>query len=264
MGARRIHTNALPDWPPGPGREYYLPEYYYYYDTPGFPLSLATRVTASSVAQWADRYEAFTVGSRMYHQQGLLPSYSEEREELINKAVDELESHVELYVCAINLYKGDQPLLQQGDGIPGNLTLIPYEFEQLQHDWQSHGLPGDLYYPGKDQVTVVEPIEMHDTVVFAEQRYTPVGWAHRDQAMIEATPIPTEAARIERFVEACMRFVRNVELRKAELREPGRTSTHDEIVRLGQLQSLAVKAARRTQGQDQLGERDQDPAGDRL
>src|SRR5439155_24409184 len=134
MSNERSYTNEPPgwppaDWPPAPGREYYLPEDYYFYGPGRVSVGEAARVTAQCVAQWTDRYEAFTVGSRTYRKKGPLPEDTKAREALIDKVFTDLGSlpELEFYHCAVNLYLGDVQVLAQGDGIPGILELKPDE-----------------------------------------------------------------------------------------------------------------------------------------
>ena len=113
--------------------------------------------------------------------------------------IDELFASFErwtpLYLAAINLYQGDQPILEQSAGIPGVLALTEGEFIELQRAWEQHGLPRDLYYVVTDQHTAIEPVERYGGVVRVARRYTPRQWAAHSPNVVEPLHVPNEEER---------------------------------------------------------------------
>lgn len=219
------YTPAPPAWPPGLGREHYLPEQFHFVDQVDVPLNLAARVTARTAARWADRYEAYLLNSSSdQRRQGPLPTDLGAREEQIDQLFDWIEGLIVEYQASVNLYRGEQRLLDQSEGIPGVLALTPDEFVQLQEAWERHGLPRDLYYPAREQQTIIEPTRMHGGVVQVERRYSPLRWAHRDKAAMVPLQVPSEEERAQIFDEARSRFLDALRLRGAELSQPGRAA----------------------------------------
>src|SRR4051812_47620475 len=117
-------TAALwwPIQPASSGRNYYLPEEFYFSD-PDFPIALAAQVTARHVAHWSNRYRAAkrTTATGESVREEALPKKIDARDQLIQELFEWLPSL--LSVAALSLYKDDQVLLDQDDGIPGVLVL---------------------------------------------------------------------------------------------------------------------------------------------
>lgn len=249
MGTMRFLIPGPPGWSPGPGREHYLPEGSYFDEwalSAPEQLEHAARVTARTVARWADRYWVFPLTHAAFPSEdreraGSLPADPGAHGAFMDKLFAWLERHgTPVSEAAVNLSLGDQSILEQHDGMPGVLALTPDEFAQLGRIWVRHGLPSDLFYPARKQRTVVEPVEVHGSVVRARHRYTPREWEQRDEAALAALAqrIPDEGARRQAFIEACRRFVDALSLRMDELAEPGRQYLEGERGEFRRLASL--------------------------
>lgn len=250
---RVLRTTPPPTWRTGEGREHYLPEEFYFNDTPGFPLHTVARVTARLAARWADRYSAYLLARPAEHREGSLPEQDEARRDTVNELIDWLEERTDtLQKAALNLYQGSLPVLLQVDGIPGVLTLKPKEFAKLQAAWVREGLPRDLYYAAREQRTAIDPVKTHGGVVQVSQRYSPLRWARRQGASIEAPTIPSEEQRIAEFSEACWRFMEAVRLRLLQLSEAGRDLDRTEFDRLAALHEEVAQASLRARGGERL------------
>lgn len=262
MKHRRFTGSRMrPLWPPGPGREHYLPDGGYFspsaahpaehrYGSADFRLE-AARVTTRTMARWASRYamrlfankptippeewqtqvrQARKGGTLPYEQirrtqEGDLPTGREEREALIDAFFGEFQEFERLGIhpspAGVSLFLGKEILLEQGDGMPGPLAASPKEFAQLQDAWEQAGLPRDLYYAARDERIVMDGEERYGGVVRTRYIYSPRQWEARLQAGITPLPIPSEEERLEAFIAACDRFAQAVALRIAELSEPG-------------------------------------------
>jgi len=159
-------TTVPPPYPPSGGREYYLPEVYYFFDSKQVPLDAAIRVTAICVAQWSDRFSipaassqaSATESKRDYPgREGELPMPIHERQQAVQALIDWLTQTRGPLGLDLDLFAGDQAILFQ-DGVLFQLALSPQQFAQLQDCWQTHGLPRDLFYPASQQREVNEPV----------------------------------------------------------------------------------------------------------
>src|SRR5260370_3915314 len=223
-------SSRQPGWAPGPGREHYLPEDAHFVDQARVPFNLAARVTARCVAQWADRYQAYPLSgtgaapspASARWREGALPTDPGGREALIDDLFDWLERQRVLLQAAVNLYHDEQPVLEQHEGIPGVLALTRDEFVQLQDTWEHHGLPRDLYYPLRDQRTVIEPVGRHGGIVRSYEHYSPLGWAQRDPTARAALHVPSEETRADAFFAARKQFMEALLRRGTELPQPAK------------------------------------------
>jgi hypothetical protein len=235
-GKRRLFTASAPPGPPCPGRNYYLPDDYFFgAESTDVSLSHVARVTAHCVAQWADRFEAFPLGTPE-QREGFVPNDPTAREALIDGLFDWLHEVTDrISLAAVSLFMGDCTLLDQHDGIPGILTLEPNEFAELQDSWERQRLPRDLYYLANDQREVVETVTKYGGVFRVVQRYSPRQWARRNHPALEEHQIPSDRQRAETFAAACQQFANAVMLRIYELTEPGGKPDKEEIKKLGTL-----------------------------
>lgn len=242
-------TEGAPTWSPGPDRDWYLPEESYFVDTPGFPLEVAARVTAQSVARWADRYQAYSLVRPSERREGVVPDDPMAREALVETVFDWLETQPESErIPVFNLYAGSAPLLDQSDGVPGIMAISQGQFAELQQAWERHGLPRDLYYQASEQRIVVEPAELLGGVVRLPQRYSPLRWARRSQGEVDIPSAPGEEERKKRFVEACGQFQQALLLRLYELGEPEPYGDADERDKLHRLMKELTQAMHRAMG----------------
>ena len=216
-------TAGPPEQSVAPDHDYYLPEQSHFVDRADVALNHAARVTATFLARWADRFEAYVLRSPPRpRQQGALPRDAEQRDEMIEGVLDWIERHSVEYLAVINLYRKDELILEQSDGIPGFLVHSRAEFLELQDAWERAGLPCTLYYRASQQRVVVEPVAMHGGTVRVSKRYSPLRWDARQMSSIgEAPPIPTEPERAVSFDRARKRFMSALRHRSAELSEPG-------------------------------------------
>lgn len=248
MGSDRLDRGmaSLTDRQHEPVLVTYLPESYYFEDTAGLPAEMGARVTADCVARWADRYWARPlINGPARPRIGKMPPTPAARHSLLDRVFDWLRRTTggRMEFAALILSAGGVPILDAHDGLPGKVRLSPTEFADLQRCWERHGLPQDLYYPAEEERTVVEPVEKYGGTVRMYRSYSPLQWAHRDHAAIEAQPIPTEEQRRERFAEECDRFSQALMLRAFEALEPGPSRNLEEGGRMiklsGVVQSLA-------------------------
>lgn len=250
LSAERIakvdaYVNPPPDWFPGEGVEFFLPDVQIAVDIAPDDVMRAAHTVALVVARWGDRFEAYELGRRGEARSGPLLGSLTERERLINQAWKWLGTLRGLpWLLALNIWRGEAPLLEQHDGIPGVLVLSRAEFAFVQAALRECSLPADLYYPAIDQRVGTEYQEKDGGVVLVERRYTPSQWARRNQRSEHLTP-PTEEERRSRFVEETELYVQHVNRRVLELREPGRTPSPETLARMAALRSLLLDVLRR-------------------
>jgi hypothetical protein len=170
-----------------------------------------------------------------------LPKNRQAREDLIDDIYHWLDQQKVSYEAVLNLYRGEEFVLDQHATTPGDIVLTSEQFGVLQDVWEQSGMPRDLYYPARAEISVVEPAEMYGGVVRVQRKYSPLRWAHRDQAKIDALRVPSEEERIEAFTEACLQFHKSLVLRVYELQEPWReTERETDQEELKSLRKLAV------------------------
>lgn len=243
-------TDGAPPSPPSPGREWYLPEDFYFLDSPGFPTALAARVTARYIARWTDRYEVYPL-SGVPMRKGRLPRSRAAREKLIDELFDWLESLPDgLGATVCNLYQQDVILLNQHDGIPGFVGASPAEFEQLQDAWQANKLPADLYYPAQAERVVVEAVQQLGGVFRFPQRYSPLRWARRNLSEGRQIPEYSDEDGQETFISACRTFQQALLVRMLQLRELSTKEAENELNRLGRLSYEVGQAMLRNKGDE--------------
>lgn len=242
MNRERL-TARPPTDQPAPGYAYFLPEEYYLLDAVSVPPNVAARITTRCVARWANRYHAYLHGSPAYDREGPLPTDRAASEAFVDEIFDWLERLPEpLYMAGFDLYQGNLVILDQRDRIPGILTLTPDQFTELQDCSEMHGLPRDLYYPAREQRTVIEPTEKFGGVVRAYQRYTPLQWVHRRSEQTARLSVPSEEERARAFAGACSQFMEALMLRMFELAEPGKHPSRDEMRTLTELHGNVGRA----------------------
>ncbi len=238
-----LDTNAPPSRLLTGGREYYLPEVFYFFDSKEVAVDVAMRVTAACVVQWCDRYLVPATSSQRSRaeskrdypgREGPLPPTVPERRQILQELFDWLVQTRGPLGLDVDLFDGEEAILYQ-EGVLFGLTLTSPQFAELQDWWEAHGLPRDLFYPSAQQREVVEPVAWLGSVVQMTQRYTPHRWATRVAAEVEAVPVPTEAERERAFLDACERFNEAILLRRMELQEPGKQASTVELHRLNLL-----------------------------
>ncbi len=245
------HPQPPPPFSPGTGREHYLPEKYYFFDTREVSVLLGIRVTAHCVVRWCDNYVAvlndyFVDGGELRPgeiREGPLPVGLEERHRFLNALFAWADRVQPTPNLRLDLLRGDQFVLYD-EGVVPTLVLSPAEFAELQDCWAGHGLPRDLYYPASAQRSISGPIRAHGGVVCAEALYTP-----RQAAVLETSPrklrVPSERKRDETFLEIHGEFLQALDRRLLELQEPGKEVDQAEIEELRSLhRSLIAYAAR--------------------
>lgn len=245
------HPQPPPPFPPGAGREHYLPEKYYFFDMREVPALVGMRVTAHCVVQWCDNYVAvlndyFVEGGERRHgevREGPLPVDVEERHRFLDALFAWADRVQPTPNLRLDLLRGDQYVLYD-EGVIPSLILAPAEFEELPGCWEGHGLPRDLYYPASAQRSILAPIRTHGGVVRAAALYTP-----RQAAVLEASPrklrVPSERKRDETFLEIHGEFLQALDRRLLELQEPGKEVDQAEIEEIRSLhRSLIAYAAR--------------------
>jgi hypothetical protein len=248
---------------PDPQREHYLPEPVHF----GLDIARSSEMkvafnhflrdavhrTVRHAVRWADHYRTFvpvseTDPSLVPQREGPLPADIYERETIVDELFDWFDRlGAPLDRTALSLYQGEHTILDQHDGMPGVFALKPEEFVELQQAWEECGLPCNLYYPARDQRTVIEPVEKHGGIVRAYRSYSPLQWERRMQAGNEPLQVPSEGERIRTFITACEHFAEAVRLRIAELSQRGQELDKERIHRLRNLHhevNLAVLRAR--------------------
>ena len=187
-------------------------------------FSRAVRRTVLCLARWASHYKAAPCFQQEQRREGALPGDVRLRIEALGSLLDWLEVLPDPFPAArLELYSGDRLLLQGGDGIRGApLLLTPAEFVALQDCWTDVGLPRDLYFAEGEERIVVEPVSAFGGVMWKSQRYTPRRAVRRDPAAGPPLRVPSEAERVGAFVDATRRYRTALQLRIAELMEPGR------------------------------------------
>ncbi len=133
---------------------------------------------------------------------------------------------------------GNRLLLDQQDGVPARLLLLPREFRTLQDCLAHAGLPKDLYYPVSELRSVFEPTERFGAVMMGMGGYSPLQWARREAIVPQ---IPSDEERLKAFWDALSRFAPAVLRRYHELRELGAVPDREE---LEQVRSLLREVAR--------------------
>lgn len=171
----------------------YLPELYYLQDQPDFPLSRAIEITAVTVSCWCVWYEARLIAPASksiapIQKSGLLPTELQARQEFVGELVAWViasSNPPELFTLLLD----DQALPKQDrvarfdhpdDTDCWVLNVSPEEFAELQHAWQAHGLPTDLFYPEAMQICVPYPGKSWRARLLrrlgAQRCYTPKQW----------------------------------------------------------------------------------------
>jgi len=232
-------TLAPPPLPPGEGRQYYLPELYYIYDTEQVPLPVVQSVTAQCVVQWADRCVAvlpdYYVDSVLAQpgtvREGTLPETLAARLTLLDELFTTAErthppGSLRLELKSANHY------VQLQDGLLPVLVLTPGQFAAFQACLGAHGLPQDLYYPASAQQEFVEPVATHGGIVRMLQRYTPKRAELRPLEKAARARVPSERQRDRAFLAASQRYLDALRLRIARLHEPGTPDRRAEIEEL--------------------------------
>lgn len=243
--------------PPGPRRQHYLPESYYF-AAPGFQLWHAARVTATAVAEFASHYTAQPRLGQATVRRGALPWPKAARRALIEGLFDWLEQECggKATLAGLQLFRGGDPdvgplHLDQHDGVPGILALTPQEFTRLRGAWAAAGLPGDLYYPAAQQRVGVEVVASHGGDVLRTRRYSPLSWAHRQTTGVaSARDVPSESERRARFADACQHFLDAVRLRMEELSEPGKSADQEQMAYLRRVAAMATTCWAEAKGVD--------------
>jgi hypothetical protein len=170
----------------------YLPELYYFFDQPDFPLEHALSVTAQAVSRWCEYYHAHLIvpvaGAASRQRAGRLPRSLEERGPFVDDVLDWIFTHSEIQYL-FTLYLDVEPLPVKGrtakfdhhdDTCCWVLMLTAEEFEELQAAWKANGLPQDLFYPDGAGRTV--PYRGDGRLASIAQRfganryYTPKQW----------------------------------------------------------------------------------------
>lgn len=228
-------THSLPEELLGDKRDSYLPEPAHWFDQGVVPFNVAEHVTLTTVAHWADRYEVSSPGFSVTHQAGGLPPNPLARTAFLEEMITSLAVLPE---ARISLFQGDQPLLEQSNGVPGVLKATVAEFAALQEAWKQRGLPFDLYYPAEEQHTPVEPVTRFGGVVRVSRRYSPRRLAAHTRVPSESVTFPNEATRQRAFEREWLRFHKAVLLRIDELSEPGRYQTPQDRAEIEALRRL--------------------------
>lgn len=256
---RSTYNRGPIEGPSPEGRLWYAPEDHYFIDswgyTPegelieGLPVRLVSRIVTRTVARWASRYWA-QVHSEAHNREGPLPKALRAREALIDEiyALDLLHNPNPVMVPGLVLWQDDEYRLDQAEYEPSMLYLKPEEFRVLQRVLQRHGFPTDLYYPAHEVKIVTEPVEEWGGIIELPVWYSPLRWARRDAAAIEAVRVPTELERLDAFMAACQEFSKKVFLRVREIQtsteQPG---DREEEKKLQALDFEVSQAERRAQ-----------------
>lgn len=199
------------------------------------PFNVAQYVTLTTLARWADRYEAFSPGVSSSHREGRLPSDPLARTAFLEQVITAFGTQFD---ARISLFQGDHPLLEQSKGVPGVLQATAAEFAALQAAWEQQGLPSDLYYPAQEQQARVELVTRFGGVVRVRRWYSPRCLATHAPVPSESVTIPSEATRQSAFDEEWFRFHDAILLRIAELSEPGRPQTPQDRAEIEALRRL--------------------------
>lgn len=235
-----VGPNPPPRGRPNGGREYYLPEEFYLFDSKEVPPITAMRVTAECVAQWCDRFEIRSVtrspgpagpATTFPQRQGDLPQTESDRHHALQEIFDWLAETRGPLGLDLSLFSGTEPIFFL-DGATYVLSLTPAQFSAVQDCWHRQGLPRDLYYPASQQKQAVEPVKWLGGVVRVMHCYTPRQWSARATQPQPSLSVPTDKERSNAFVEACKRFREAIQLRRWELGEPGNTTPGEEFKRL--------------------------------
>ena len=170
----------------------YLPELFYFDDTPGFPLKEAVAVTAQVISQWCSRYNAKLLapkkGVKITERKGLLPA-DEERQKFIKDLINWIFTNSIYDMFALFLYRDSHKAKitaafdHHDDTCCWALNLAPNEFEILQKEWSKNGLPKDMFYPEGKEKRVVQKkgrfsraLESVGFTIENSKIYTPKQW----------------------------------------------------------------------------------------
>ncbi|MCC2631618.1 MAG: hypothetical protein K0S20_317 [Patescibacteria group bacterium] len=160
----------------------YAPELYYFFDTPGFPLMQAVKVTVKSVASFCDRYEARLLapkpGTTEVEQSGNLPRSTDDLIDWfeLNSDSNDLFS---LFMWSADQKESDIAKFDHHDDTCcWALNLSEDEFKIVQKAWRENGLPEDLFFPADQEKTAPEKVRYLKglfTLTF-KKTYTPKQW----------------------------------------------------------------------------------------
>jgi hypothetical protein len=236
------------DFLQGVNRQVFRPENYYFHKWEEATRKSAVRTTVLFAVTLATRYLAFPLQSGEVPLEGDLPTDSNERLLLAQQIFEWLDSYASgISQEAFTLFQGERILLDSNNGMPGDLILSPAEFQQFQDNWKSHGLPTDLYFPDSETKIVIEPASMYQSVVWTQNSYTPLQWAHKSDVSDETLRVPTDEERIETFAQECNAFMMALARRRHEISEPGTNPSRKELAVMARLitaLTLLIKRAR--------------------
>ncbi len=172
----------------------YLPESYYFQDTPDFPSLKAILETAKEVGKSCKYFYASNLSpinkTVEIEKSGELPKNPTERMEFIDKLINQLwqESYrvFRLYLDynPIDIKQGHDYKFAMHEHVSGWSLNIPEPvFVTLQDAWGKVSLPKDLFYPEHLSVCVPYP----GTSIWArisrklgaQKCYSPLQWDHR-------------------------------------------------------------------------------------
>jgi hypothetical protein len=244
-------------WPPGPGRQHYVPESAYFSGgADHVDFDHAVRVTARFLARWADRYRAESLVDRNAGiREGRLSGRPPERTRRIDEVLDWLASlHQDepltgrdlLTMAALTLWRGAHLLLSQGDGAPGPAALSQSEYAELQSEWRKAGLPDDLYVPATTIKVIAEQTPYLGTTVIEQRAYTPRAFTQRQREKGYFAEVPSEETRETQFAAECERFHLAILRRVRELSEPGKPRDVAAFDRLGLLSASVLDLIKRS------------------
>jgi hypothetical protein len=214
----------------------------FYPDTPAFFMepgkALAISLTVlKCVAQFATRYQCWPVGFPDKMAEGSLTGTQASREHVIDIEVERVINWLNANGRAGSLHVGftlfdqDIRILNQPEGPPAQLNLLREQFAVVSQCWAEKGLARSLYFPQDSVVSVVEPMRFRGGVVRVERQYGPEQRG-RKLATSEDLVVPTEEERRAAFWVACRAFYAALELRIAELTEPGDRADLERVRRL--------------------------------
>ncbi len=176
---------------------HYVPEFYYLYNQPEFPLAKAIRIIATHLAQFCSYYEARLIvpnkGVLVTEKRGELPASSSKKVQFVAELLQWFINNSEFPdLFCLRLY--NEPRTPQECAIFDHsddtccwvLNISETQFTSLQYAWQEAGLPRDLFYPEKQTIIVTKPLDWfgraltHIGFTFNGGRhYTPKQWAEK-------------------------------------------------------------------------------------